>query len=210
MLACDGLHSRTYQDTKPVFQRRFERFGLPGVIRTDNGSPFASKALCGLSRLSLWWIQLGITPDRITPGCPQQNGRHERMHKTLKAETTRPPEKTFAQQQKRFDSFLEEFNEIRPHQALEGQTPASLFAACPRPMPDKVPSPAYGGHYEVRRVSSVGAIKFKGNVVFISGTLQGHRVGLEEVDDGIWNVMFYHVLLGRLDERTGDVVSGMG
>ena len=210
LLACHGLGSTASEGVKPVFQRLFESFGLPSVIRTDNGSPFASKAIAGLSRLSLWWIQLGIDPDRITPGCPQQNGRHERMHKTLKAEATRPPEKTFARQQKRFDTFRQEFNDIRPHQALGGQTPCSQFAPCAREMPVKVPSPAYGGHYEVRRVSSVGAIKFKGEVIFVSGTLAGHQVGLEEVDDGIWNVVFYHVLLGRLDERTGHVASGTG
>ena len=208
VLACRGLPSTAHGGAKPVFQRVFERFGLPQVIRTDNGSPFASRAIAGLSRLSLWWIQLGIDHDRIAPGCAQQNGRHERMHRTLKAETTRPPEATFAAQQRRFEAFRAEFNELRPHQALGGGVPSSYFARCPRALPKQVPEPSYAGHCERRRVSSAGAIKFKGQVIFLSETLKGHQVALEEIDEGIWNVLFYHVLLGRLDETRAGLHPG--
>lgn len=208
VLACQGLPSTAHGGVQPVFEDLFARWGLPQMIRTDNGSPFASTGLAGLSRLSVWWIQLGILPDRITPGCPQQNGRHERMHRTLKAETTRPPEACFARQQHRFDTFRRTFNEIRPHQGLAGAVPSSYFAPCQRAMPAGVPAPSYPGHAERRRVSHAGAIKFKGQVVFLSQTLRGHQVALEEVDDGIWNVLFYHVLLGRLDERTAHLHPG--
>lgn len=203
LLACDALPSTAHAGAKPVFRRLFGHFGLPDAIRTDNGWPFAcARALGGLSRLSVWLVKLGIRPQRIEPGKPQQNGRHERMHRTLKAETTRPPEATFADQQKRFDDFLEEYNEVRPHQALGGDPPVSRFARCAREMPAKVPRPEYPGHAEIRKVSSGGTISFKGHVIFLSKALSEEAVALEETDEGIWDVMFYRVLLGRLDEST--------
>lgn len=203
LVACHGLPSTALAGTRAVFERLFHAWGLPERIRTDNGSPFAcTRALAGLSSLSAWWIQLGITPERIEPGCPQQNGQHERMHRTLKAEATRPPGATPPEQQRRFDDFLWEFNEVRPHQSLDGAVPASRFAPCARAMPSRIPSPDYPGHAEVRLVSSQGSIKFKNQVVFVSGSLAGQHVALEETDDGIWEVTFYHVLLARYDERT--------
>lgn len=202
LLACKGLPSTAHSGAKPVFGRLFREHGLPKTIRTDNGGPFASKALCGLSRLSVWWIKLGIEADRIQPGCPQQNGRHERMHRTLKAETTRPPGATFAEQQERFDDFQAEYNEVRPHQALEGAVPASRYVRSSRTMPRRCPEPQYPGHAEVRKISTTGEIKFKNRPLFVSAVLAGEYVGLEEIDDGVWNLLFDNVLLGRFDEPT--------
>ena len=206
LLACRGLPSTAHEGTQAVFERLSRTRGLPKAIRTDNGLPFASKAICGLSRLSLWWIKLGIRHDRIEPGCPQQNGRHERMHRTLKAETTRPPEADFPPQQKRFDHFRDEYNEVRPHQALNGATPASRYRCSSKAMPKHVPEPNYPGHAEVRKVSAAGAIKFKSQPLFISTVLAtvlaGEHLALEETDEGIWSLSFYDVLLGRLDEST--------
>jgi len=208
LLACEALASTAHSGAEPVFERLFREHGLPKTIRTDNGGPFASKALCGLSRLSVWWIKLGIEPDRIQPGCPQQNGRHERMHRTLKAETTRPPEPTLSKQQSRFDDFRVEYNEVRPHQALKGAVPASRHARCSRTMPKRCPEPQYPGHAEVRKVSTTGEIKFKNRPLFVSAVLAGEYVGLEEVDDGVWNLLFDNVLLGRLDELSWTVRTG--
>ena len=215
LLACAGQASTAHPGTAGVFsilfrERGLER-GLPAAIRTDNGSPFASRAICGLSRLSLWWIKLGIRHDRIQPGCPQQNGRHERMHRTLKAETTRPPGDTFAGQQERFERFQNEYNHVRPHQALAGATPASRHAwSALRRMPvGRLPDPTYPGHAEVRKVSSAGTIKFKAQPLFVSHVLEGEYVALEETDEGIWSLWFYDVLLGRLDEGTATLHPGV-
>ncbi len=167
----------------------------------DNGTPFSSTALAGLSRLSVWWIKLGIQPLRIEPGHPEQNGGHERMHRDLKAETTRPPAAELAAQQRLFDAFREEFNEERPHEALGQRTPAELYEPSPRPYPEHVPEVDYPGHYEVRRVRSGGGIKWQGELLYVSEALIGERVGLEEVDDGIWSLHFASLLLARFDER---------
>jgi transposase InsO family protein len=208
LLACEALPSTAHSGAEPVFERMFREHGLPKTIRTDNGGPFASKALCGLSRLSVWWIKLGIEADRIQPGCPQQNGRHERMHRTLKAKTTRPPETTLAKQQDRFDDFRVEYNEVRPHQALEGAVPASRHVRCSRTMPKRCPEPQYPGHAEVRKVSTTGEIKFKSRPLFVSAVLAGEYVGLEEIGDGVWNLLFDNVLLGRFDEPSWTIRSG--
>ena len=185
----------------PVFDRLFRQYGLPDAIRTDNGVPFATQALCGLSQLNVYWIKLGIAHQRIAPGRPEQNGRHERMHRTLKAETTRPPEKDLPRQQARFDAFRKEYNDIRPHQALAGETPASQYQASSRPMPDRLPAPHYAEHMEVRLVSNAGTFRFKKHLLFLSQALVKEQIALEEVDDGLWNVYFYDLLLARLDER---------
>lgn len=212
LLACTALPSTAHEGAQPVFERAFRTWGLPDAIRTDNGGPFVSKALCGLSRLSVWWIQLGIRRERIRPGCPGENGRHERMHRTLKAETARPPASDAPTQQRRFDAFQAEFNTVRPHQALGDVVPASRFAPCSRPMPDAVPASDYPGYAEVRTVSSSGAVKFaRGGLrapLFISEVLAGHRVAFTEVDDGIWSLHFHEVLLARFDECTGRLSPG--
>lgn len=203
LLGCDALDATEHYQSLRVFKRLFAEYGLPRAIRTDNGSPFASSlAIHGLSRLSVYWIKLGIRPDRIEPGKPAQNGAHERMHRTLKAATARPPEANLKLQQARFDRFRVDFNEVRPHEALEMRPPAARFSASPRTLPATLPAPAYPGHAEIRRVHERGTFRFRSGIISLSTTLAGERVALEEIDDGIWNVQFYHLLLGRLDERT--------
>lgn len=201
ILACRALPSTQHAGAQPVFIQLFTAYGLPQAIRTDNGSPFASHAIGGLSRLSVWWIKLGIQHQRITPGRPQENGRHERMHRTLKAETTRPPDWDLRGQQERFDRFCVEFNQERPHEALAQQPSASRYAPTVRPLPARLAEPEYEGHLRVRRVGTRGAIHFCGRPLFISEVLGGEHVGLEEVDEGLWSVYFYDVLLGRLQQR---------
>jgi putative transposase len=201
LLACQGLRSTAVHLSKPVFKRLFEEFGLPRIIRTDNGVPFATTALGRLSDLSVWWIRLGIYPELIEPAHPEQNGRHERMHKTLKAETTRPPRGNLGAQQARFNEFRREYNELRPHEALDQETPASLYRASSRKLPRELPRIEYPGHFEVRLVSENSGIRWKSSWVCVTHTLAGEYVGLEEVDDGLWDVYFGPVKLGRMDER---------
>lgn len=187
----------------PEFERLFREYGLPARMRMDNGSPFASTALCGLSYLSVRWIKLGIGLERIQPGHPEQNGRHERMHRVLKAETARPPAADNRAQQQRFDRFRREYNEQRPHEALEQRTPADLYTPSAREYPDRLPEPQYPGHFEVRSVRSDGSIKWRGCYVFVSEVLCRDRVGLEEFDDGLWALYLGPVLLARFDEKDG-------
>lgn len=201
LLGCQALLSTKAEEAKPVFTRLFKEFGLPQRIRSDNGVPFATPTLARLSALSAWWVRLGILPDLIEPGHPQQNGRHERMHRTLKAETTRPPGANRQAQQRKFNRFRQEFNEERPHEALDMATPASVYAPSPRPMPDKLPPLAYPDRFEVRYVSANGGIRWNKAWVNVSVTCAGEYVGLEEIDDGVWNVYFGPLKLGRLLER---------
>ena len=201
ILACDGHASVEQYGALKAFDRLFREHGLPRSIRTDNGVPFATQAICGLSRLSVWWLKLGITPDRIEPGRPQQNGQHERMHRTLKAECARPPEANMVGQQRRFDAWRTEFNTERPHDALGGGVPADHYAPSPRPMPARLSEPEYPAHAEIRRVSRCGTFKLKGRQRFLSQALAGETIAFEEVADGIWALSFYTVELGRFDER---------
>ena len=160
LLGCQGLPAPPCRGAKPVFTRLFQEYGLPQRIRTDNGVPFATNTLARLSSLSAWWVRLGILPELIEPGKPQQNGRHERMHRTLKAETTRPPAAACAAQQRKFIASAQEFNHERPHEALDQQTPASCYQPSPRPMPDKLPPLEYPDRFEVRYVSANGGIRW--------------------------------------------------
>ena len=201
ILSCHGLPSVEQYAALRQFDRLFLERGLPDAIRSDNGTPFATQALCGLSRLSVWWIKLGIDHQRIDPGQPQQNGAHERMHKTLKAECARPPERDMARQQVRFDAWQTEFNADRPHDALAGQVPADLYTPSRRSMPDALPEPEYPGHFEVRCLSKDGNVRFKTKQVFVSQTLAHEHIGLEETVDGVWDLYFFDRLLARLDER---------
>lgn len=201
LLGCQGLHSTAVDEAKPVFTRLFKEYGLPTRIRTDNGVPFATNTLARLSSLSAWWVRLGVLPELIEPGKPQQNGRQERMHRTLKAETTRPPAGSLAAQQRRFNLFRAEFNDERPHEALDQQTPASLSQPSPREMPNKIPPLEYPDRFEVRYVSANGGIRWNRDWVNVSIVCVGEYVGLEEIDDGIWNVYFGPLKLGRLLER---------
>lgn len=202
VLVIQSLPSVAGAGVWPVFEQAFREYGLPRVIRTDNGSPFASSsALAGLSSLSVRWFKLGIVVERIEPGHPEQNGRHERMHRTLKAETTRPPAANSTDQQALFDRFRHEYNEQRPHEALGQRPPGELYQSSSRPYPDRLPQPEYPGHYEVRSVHPGGEIKWQGRYLFLSEALGGERVGLEEYEDGLWAVYFGGLCLARFDER---------
>ena len=201
LLGCQGLLSTSVAEAKPVFTRLFKEYGLPKRIRSDNGVPFATTTLARLSMLSAWWVRLGILPDLIEPGKPQQNGRHERMHRTLKAETTRPPAGNRQAQQRKFNRFIQEFNEVRPHEALDMATPSDLYVPSRREMPDRLPGLEYPDRFEVRYVSYNGGIRWNKGWVNVSMTCAGEYVGLEEIDDGVWNVYFGPLKLGRLHER---------
>jgi putative transposase len=202
LLACQAMPGTLAQPCKIVFTRLFQEWGLPLRIRTDNGVPFAgTSALCRLSQLSVWWLKLGILPELIQPGKPQQNGRHERMHRTLKAEATRPAKGNLSAQQRRFNEYRVEFNEIRPHEALDMDKPVQRQEVSPRPMPRKLLAMEYPDWFEVRKVNSAGGMRWSRHWVNVSQALLGENVGLEQVQDGLWDVYFGVKRLGRLDER---------
>ena len=201
LLACHGLLSTKGCGVRPVLERLFREYGLPRAIRTDNGVPFATTGIHGLSQLNVWWMRLGIQHQRILPAHPQQNGAHERMHKTLKSEAIRPPRANLAAQQRAFHEFRHLYNEERPHQALHGKTPASLYRPSNRVYSGGLPAMEYPGHFIVKMVTNAGTIRFKKRVLFIANALKQHRIGFEETADGIWSIYFCNVLLGRLDEH---------
>ncbi len=201
LLTCQGRPSTHWRPVQADFTRAFQTYGLPRALRTDNGVPFASSGLHGLSQLNVWWMRLGIQHQRIAPGQPQQNGAHERMHKTLKRGAIRPPRANARAQQRAFDHFRAEFNDERPHAALGGQTPGSLYHPSPRPYPRVLPPQEYPGHVLVRKVTSGGTFSFQGHLLFLASALSDHHIGLEETEDGIWSIYFNTVLLAKLDER---------
>jgi putative transposase len=202
LLACEGLEGTSGVGCQQVFERLFRQYGLPRAILTDNGSPFAAfNALSRLSRLSVWWIKLGIRPVLIQPGHPEQNGRHERMHRTLKAETTRPPASDEVGQQKRFDQFRRIYNEQRPHESLGQIPPAEVYQSSPRPYPSRLDPWEYPGHFEVRMVRRTGEIQWRGRSLFVSEALQKERLGLEEVEEGLWAVHLGPVQIAHLNEQ---------
>ncbi|HEY5299760.1 MAG TPA: IS481 family transposase, partial [Acetobacteraceae bacterium] len=199
LLLCEALDSVREVTAIAAFQRLFAERGLPDAIRTDNGVPFASpNALFNLSKLSVWWLRLGIAIERIKPGNPQQNGRHERMHLTLKKETTRPPGMNSLQQQARFDTFIEEFNTERPHEALEMKRPADFYTSSSKPY-FGLPDLEYPLHDREYLVTACGRICMHRKKTNISTVLAGQKLGLKEVDDGIWLVSFLHYDLGYID-----------
>jgi transposase InsO family protein len=202
LLVCRGLSSVKTSLTQPVFRTLFRAVGLPDAIRTDNGAPFASTGIHGLSTLNVWWMQLGIVHQRITPASPQENGQHERMHRELKRETTRPAAHSQRAQQRRFETFRRRYNEERPHEGIGDRTPSSLWTPSTRDYPERLAPPAYPAHVEVRRISSAGTFRLHAQQPFLSKVLCGEDVGLEEVGDGIWNIVYYSTLLGKIDERT--------
>ena len=207
VLSVLALPSTALEATQREFRRLFRTYGLPERIRSDNGTPFASIALGRLSTLSIWWIRLGIVPELTEPGHPQQNGRHERMHRTLKAEATRPPEAEMTAQQQRFETFRQEFNAVRPHEALHQATPASGDTASSRQMPTRLRKTLdYPAHYEVRIVSKNSGIRWKSQWVSVTRLLAGLPIGLEAVDENQWDVWFGPIWLGRLDERLWRIV----
>ena len=213
---CDPLtltdsHCRYNLDTRitpptlggvwPVFLAAFQAHGLPGAIRVDNGTPFGSRGPAGLSRLSVWWLRLGVQPRFIPPASPQDNGRHERFHRTLKAQTTKPPSPTLAEQQVQFDRFRQHYNLERPHEALKQATPASLWTPSPRPFPERLNEPDYAADHQVRRVRPAGDIKWKGENLFIGEAFAGQLIGIADHDDGLHIVRFCGVDLGVINRR---------
>ena len=210
LLACHGLLSTRGTGVRPIFDRLFREYGLPRAMRTDNGVPFASTSLHGLTPLNVWWLRLGIQHQRILPAHPQQNGAHERMHKTLKRGACRPPRATLLAQQRAFNRFRREYNDERPHQFLRGRTPGALYRPSPRAYTGVLPTLEYPPHVVVKRVTNAGTIRFKTRLLYLSTALRQHRVGLEEVDDGIWSLYFCNVLLGRIDERTALIKGQLG
>lgn len=201
LIACEGLDTTKEAYAFKVFDRVFEEFGLPRTIRTDNGVPFASpNSLFNLSKLSVWWLRLGIEIERIKPGHPEQNGRHERMHRTLKQDATKPAAPNMLLQQERFDDFREDFNRNRPHEALGMKCPADLYIKSNRPY-KMLHELQYPNHDRIIKVTSCGRICFDNNKVNLSHVFAGQEVGIKETDDGIWLVTFMNFDLGYFDEE---------
>lgn len=204
LLQLQSLDGESFGLVQPVFESAFREFGLPLRLRSDNGSPFASRGLGGLSRLAVWWVRLGITPERIEPGHPEQNGRHERMHRTLKDETARPPRVSAEEQQRAFDRFRREFNDERPHEALGQRTPASCYKPSQRQFPEEAPDPEYPLEFVVRRVYNNGQIRWNCDKLVLGEVLANQAVGFEAVSDGRWQLWFGPIYLGLvIEERKG-------
>ena len=201
LLTCKGLLSTKGDGVRRSFERTFAEYGLPRAMRTDNGVPFATTGIHGLSQLNVWWMRLGIQHQRIRPASPQENGVHERMHRTMKRRACRPPRATCAAQQRTFNAFRTEFNDERPHEALGNRTPTSRYHASPREYTGVLPPQEYPGHFLVKKITTGGTFRFQRRLLFIANALTAHRIGLEEVDTGIWNIYFNTVLLAKLDER---------
>jgi transposase InsO family protein len=200
LLACEALCEPKTAPTREQFERVFREFGLPERLRTDNGAPFASKALGGLSDLAVWWIKLGIVPERIEPGHPEQNGRHERMHRTLGEEAANPPGATRAEQQRAFDRFRHEYNDQRPHEALGQKPPAKVYVTSARVYPERLREPEYDREFVVRRLDPQGRLMRRGTHLKLARALAMEPVGLREIDDGRWHVFYGPILLGTLDD----------
>lgn len=208
ILCCQGLRGDTgILTVKPLMIETFRKYGLPEAIRTDNGTPFASSGLGGLTALAVWWVRLGIKLERIEPGCPQQNGRHERMHRTLKEATANPPKRNLAAQQEAFDVFCKEFNQERPHEGLGQRPPVMFYESSKKKYPERLPEQrGYPEEWERRRVRQAGQMKWNGQDVRVSTALWGQEIGLRPVDDGYWEVYFEDLALGVFDERKGRIV----
>lgn len=203
LLRCQAVEGIDAAHIRPVLEAAFREYGLPRAIRSDNGSPFASTGIGGLSRLSIWWMRLGIRLERIRPGRPQENGRHERMHRTLKQHTASPPARTRRLQQRAFDAFRHEYNHERPHEAL-GQTPPSRhYVPSPRAYPSRLPEVVYPDFMVVRNVHEHGQIRFNNSRYFLGEALFGQHVGLARIDVRYWLVRFMELALGALDLRRG-------
>jgi transposase InsO family protein len=201
LLRCQVVEKTDTARVQAIFEAAFREYGLPAAIRTDNGAPFASHALAGLSRLAVWWIKLGITPERIAAGHPEQNGRHERMHRTLKQEVAQPPAANRREQQRRLDQFRQEYNELRPHEALEMQTPAAVYQPSARAFPARLPEPDYPDSMLVRSVRPHGHFRWKHRDVFLSEVLWGERVGLLPDDDRWFTIYLAQLPLARFDSQ---------
>ena len=201
LLACQGMRNTNFKETQQTFERVFREYGLPERIRTDNGIPFASTGRAGLSQLSIWWLRLGIIPERIEPGRPDQNGRHERMHRTLKSTLPQPAAIAWEAQQKHFDRFMQHYNHERGHEALGQKTPASCYLPSPRAYPEKLPEMGYASHVECYLADSNGIINRAGLRIYIGNLLKHQTIGMELIRDDVWEVIFGPVILGRVDAR---------
>lgn len=207
-LACKIVSQTRFEDVKRVLEHAFRKYGLPQRLRTDNGPPFAGTGLYHLSRLGVWLLKIDVSIELIQPGKPQQNGQHERFHRTLKAETLKPPEKNPRNQQRAFNLFQTEYNEVRPHEALGDKTPGDVYRPSPRMLPRKLKEFDYDEKYTVRRVRSDGGINFQGHLLFVSETLIGEHIGLiEEEKDGLWSIYFRALRIGAIDARRCEIVN---
>jgi putative transposase len=203
LIKCEGLTQPKHEPTQRQFELAFREFGLPTRIRSDNGAPFATNTLGGLSRLSVWWIQLGIVPERIEPGQPQQNGRHERFHRTLKEQTAQPPAESVVAQQRVFDRFRADYNEHRPHEALGQTAPAKHYEPSFRLLPDRPRPPEYSGDFEVRHVGQHGMFHWKGTHVYLNQLLASQPVGLRQTDEDEWELFYGPLLIAYVLLRDG-------
>jgi len=201
LLRCQAVKAADMLHSRPIFEAAFREYGLPERIRTDNGAPFASNGKSALTGLSVWWIKLGIHPERIEPGKPEQNGRHERMHRTLKQATASPPAANRRRQQERFDEFRREYNQERPHEALGQVPPASVYQPSIRCYPERIAEPEYPGEWKTRRVAPGGQFRWSSEYVFAAHALEGETIGLEPLEEGWWRVWFSFHELGILDRR---------
>lgn len=202
ILRCQALTSTRRDATQAQFARAFAEYGLPERIRTDNGPPFGGAGLAGLSRLAVWFLRLQILPERSRPGRPGDNGSHEQFHAVLKRDTARPPAASRTAQQRRFATFVEESNHVRPHEAVDHAPPVTRYTPSPRAYPQRLPALEYAADAQVRRVSDAGRIKWRGRLVFLSEVLAGEDVALTAVDDGIWLVQFAALSIAVFHERT--------
>lgn len=207
LLLCQGLYRPTQPETKRYLERVFQEYGLPLAIRTDNGAPFASVAIGGLSSLAVWLIKLGIHPERIEPGQPQQNGRHERFHRTLKESTINPPRYTLVEQQRVFDRFQPVYNQERPHESLGQVPPAVIYQPSQRVYPAQLTEVEYARDFIVRQVRQQGRIKWNGGLIYVSKTLIGEPIGLKPIEDYVWEVYYSFYRLGVLDARINRIIS---
>lgn len=201
LLRCQAVTPTNHEAIRPIFEAAFREHGLPVAIRTDNGPPFATTTVGGLSRLSVWWLRLGIIPERIEPGKPAQNGRHERMHRTLKRETATPPKGTLRTQQQAFDRFRAEYNKERPHEAIGQQVPIDRYRPSLRPYPLILPEITYPDEMEVRWVKFQGDISWGSRHIYLCKTLAGEPVGLRQISERLWDIYFAHIRLAQLDSQ---------
>jgi transposase InsO family protein len=201
LLRCQAVEKMDTARVQAIFEAAFREYGMPEAIRTDNGAPFASRAVAGLSRLSVWWMKLGIVPERIEAGHPEQNGRHERMHRTLKQEVTQPVAANRREQQRMMDRFREAYNQVRPHEALQMRTPAEVYARSPRRFPRRLPEVEYPATMLVRSVRHKGEFSWKNHDVFVSEVLSGERIGLLPVNEHCYTVYFAQFPIAHFDAR---------
>jgi transposase InsO family protein len=206
LIRCQAVDRPDFGHVKPIFEAAFLEHGLPLAIRTDNGVPFATITLGGLSQLSIWWLKLGIVPERIKPGHPEQNGRHERMHRTLKQETANPPKQTLRTQQMAFDRFRQEYNYERPHEALNQQPPGKSYGDSLRPYPLIIPEIVYPDYMKIRKVHHQGDLRWRGRQIYLSHSFAREYVGLNQIDDRFYDIYFDNIKLATLDDYTLKII----